>query len=136
MENISYHGTSREKSLSVINGIDLSMGRGELGKGFYTGTSIAMAKIWAERKFGSNAAIVEFEIDKSKFILLEGHVIGLRERLLIFWNKLKDKKITTSHTFGKDYVIAPFATNDVGHQIKFESPKAAEELNNSKKVIY
>lgn len=136
MENISYHGTSKEKSFSVIKGIDLSLGRGELGKGFYTGTSIAMAKIWAKQRFGSNGVVIEFEIDKSKFVLLEGHVIGSRKGVLIFWNKLKENKTTTSHTFGKDYVIAPFATNDVGHQIKFESKKAAEELNNSKKVIY
>jgi len=136
MENISYHGTSKEKASSVIKSIDLSLGRGELGKGFYTGTSIAMATIWARRKFRSNPAVVEFEIDKSKFVLLEGYVIGSREKVWTVWKGLMGNCTTTSHTFGKDYVIAPFAKNDVGHQIKFESPKAAEELNNSTKVIY
>jgi hypothetical protein len=32
--------------------VDVGIGKGELGKGFYTGFSIALAAIWAQTRYG------------------------------------------------------------------------------------
>ena len=42
MDNISFHGTNNASALKIIsNGVDVNIGRGELGKGFYSGSSIS-----------------------------------------------------------------------------------------------
>ncbi len=136
MDNIIYHGTSKEKAPDIVKSVDLNLGRGELGRGFYTGTSIAMAKVWATHRFPKSYAVVKFEISEQKFLLLDGHLIRTKTRVKKIWDDLREKNITDTYLFGKDYVMAPFATSDIGHQIKFESQKAANELNDSKKTIY
>lgn len=139
MENISFHGTSLTNARKIVgspNKIDVSLGRGELGQGFYTGTSIALAAIWAQIKYKNNGAVIKFEIDESEFVKLNGHVIKKRRGLKKLWNTLKNQKKTLTYKFGFDYIISPFATIvETGSQLKYESKKAENVLNNSKAKI-
>jgi len=139
MENISYHGTSLANAKKIVgspNQVDVTIGRGELGQGFYTGTSIALAAIWAHAKYKEKKAVIKFEISESDFIQLNGHFIKKRNILKRIWNDLIDKGTTLTHKFGYDYVISPFATiEEIGSQLKFESKKAENKLNNSKATI-
>src|SRR5574344_1855501 len=74
MKNIrkteSYHGTTVVASQNIVKGaIDVSMGGGELGQGFYTGTYIWEAKSWARMKHNSNA-VVEISVSENIFYQL------------------------------------------------------------------
>lgn len=139
MENISFHGTSLTNAKKIVgspNQVDVTQGRGELGQGFYTGTSIALAAIWAQSRYQENGAVIKFEINESDFIQLNGYYIKKRNKLKNIWNLLIDKGTTLTHKFGYDYVISPFATiEEIGNQLKFESKKAENTLNNSKATI-
>lgn len=139
MENISYHGTSLTNANKIVgspNNVDVTLGRGELGQGFYTGTSIALAAIWAQSRHKKNSAVIKFEIRESDFIQLNGHLIKKRNILKRIWNDLIDRGTTFTHKFGYDYVVSPFATvQEIGSQLKFESKKAENTLNNSKATI-
>lgn len=141
MENISYHGTSLTQSNQMIgkhqNTINVDLGKGELGKGFYTGTSIALAATWAYNKHKDNGVIIHFIIKEEEFIKLRGHIIKKRNKIVGLWKRLMKVQNTDSHKFGYDYVVSPFATiEETGSQIKFESKKAEEVLNNSKAQVY
>ncbi len=139
MENISFHGTSISNANKIVgspNKVDVSLGRGELGQGFYTGTSIALAAIWAQSRHRSNSAVIKFELSESDFVKLSGHVIKKRKCLKKIWNDLIKQKKTLTHKFGFDYIISPFATvEETGSQLKFESKKAENVLNNSRADI-
>jgi len=139
MENVSFHGTSLTNAKKIVgspNQVDITLGRGELGQGFYTGTSIALAAIWAQSRHNGNSAVIKFEISESDFIGLNGHLIKKRSILKKIWNDLIQKKTTLTHKFGYDYIISPFATvEETGSQLKFESNKAENTLNNSKATI-
>lgn len=140
MDNISYHGTKNESANQIVGppiNIQVSRGRGELGAGFYTGSSIALASIWARTKHGSNGAVIEIDIPKPAFVQLNGRVIKTTDDVVSKWNELRNDKTTTTFLFKTDYIIAPFALlENTGHQLKFESQKAEDTLNNSKAVIY
>ncbi|MEO1485402.1 MAG: hypothetical protein AAFU57_06630 [Bacteroidota bacterium] len=139
MENISYHGTSLTNATKIVgspNNVDVTLGKGELGQGFYTGTSIALAAIWAQSRHEGNSAVIKFEISESDFIQLNGHLIKKRNKLKKIWNDLIERGTTVTHKFGYDYVVSPFATvQETGSQLKFESKKAEKTLNNSKATI-
>lgn len=139
MDNISYHGTSKLNAKSITGppmNVQVEKGRGELGKGFYTGSSIALAAIWAQARHRDNAVVIEFEIPKEKFITLNGHLIKTRSNVISKWRNLIVHGTTDSHTHNVDYVIAPFATIEhTGHQLKFESKKAENVLNTSKVIV-
>ena len=140
MSNISYHGTNKKDAEKIVgppSQLDISLGKGELGKGFYTGNSIALAAIWAQLRHKTEAVVIEFDIPKQKFVQLKGFVVKTQAEVIDNWHSLKSNGETNTHLFGYDYIIAPFATIEhTGNQFKFESKKAEEELKNSQKTIY
>ncbi|WP_116787919.1 DUF3990 domain-containing protein [Flavobacterium psychrotrophum] len=141
MDNISYHGTSSEFAESIVgppSNVDLTLGKGELGKGFYTGSSIALAAIWARSRYEDQGVVIEFEIPKANFVQLKGLLIKTQHEVVTHWETLKLAKKTKKFKFEDiDYVVAPFATVEhTGNQFKFESKKAEDELNSSNKIIY
>lgn len=140
MSNISYHGTNRVNAKKIVgppSNVDVNVGKGELGKGFYTGSSIALAATWARLRYGNDSVVIEFDIPKPRFVQLRGFMIKTQLEVVSTWNMLKTKNETTTFEFGHDYILAPFATiEESGHQYKFESQKAEEELNASRKEIY
>lgn len=140
MANISYHGTSKSDSLKIAGpptNVDISLGKGELGKGFYTGSSIALAAIWAYSRFQDQGEVIEFDIPKSEFVKLRGKTIKKKSSLISLWSKLKNSKKDKSYIAGYDYIIAPFATiEETGFQLKFESIKSQNCLNQSDIKVY
>lgn len=140
MDNVSYHGTNEDNAAIIIGpppGLDITVGKGELGKGFYTGSSIALAAIWAQNRYKEKGVVIEFDIPKDKFVQLKGLVVKTTMEVVDNWNTLKAGKETTTYEFGYDYIIAPFATIEhTGNQYKFESKKAENELNTSSKTLY
>jgi len=140
MSNISYHGTNKENASKIVgppSSVDVSVGKGELGKGFYTGSSIALAAIWAQLRYDTEAVVIEFDIPKQRFVQLKGISIKTQAEVADTWKKLKDNRETTTHEFGHDYIVAPFATiEESGHQYKFESKKAEDVLNACNKSVY
>ena len=66
--------------------MDVSIGKGELGRGFYTGSSIALAAIWAQLRYGNEAVVIEFDILKPRFVLLKGHVVKVAVEVTETWD--------------------------------------------------
>lgn len=134
-----FHGTGINHATSIVTGpphsIDVTLGGGELGRGFYLGNSYGMAVIWAKGKFGSNARVLKFHIEESHFMQLDGKVIKKRTKVYELWQDLIKAGSSNQFTFEADYILAPFATSDIGEQFKFESYKAEAVLNASKIVI-
>lgn len=140
MSNISYHGTNKKNAEKIVgppSQLDISLGKGELGKGFYTGNSIALAAIWAQLRHKTEAVVIEFNISKNNFVQLKGFVVKTQAEVIDNWHSFISKGETNSQVFEYDYIIAPFATIEhTGNQFKFESKKAEKELKNSGKTIY
>lgn len=135
MENISYHGTSMTNANKIIgssNNVDVTLGRGELGQGFYTGTSIAIAVSWANKRFGKDACVIKIEVDEEEFIKLDNIIIKSYLKVQNIWQRLRHYSKHDKFKFGTDYVMAPFATIEMDKQIKFESKKAEKTINCSK----
>lgn len=67
---IYYHGTTKNAIDAILkNGIDISKGCGELGKGFYVGSSLWRAYSWAWHKSQKNGiakdyGVIEFQLDE------------------------------------------------------------------------
>lgn len=140
MDNISYHGTNSANASKIVgppSQLDINIGKGELGKGFYTGNSIALAAIWAQLRHKTDAVVIEFDIPKQNFVQLKGYIVKTQAEVIDNWHTLKLDRATNSFEFGHDYIIAPFATIEhTGIQFKFESKKAEDELRNSSKTIF
>ncbi|MGB3227085.1 MAG: hypothetical protein WBB02_03850 [Saprospiraceae bacterium] len=131
MDNISYHGTNAKNANSIVgppSNIKLSIGKGELGKGFYTGSSLSLAVSWAFTRYESDAHIVELNIEIDEFIKLKPLVLDKIDNVLKVWKNSKDKKINQKY----DYIVAPFVTiRELGKQFKFESHKSEVTINKS-----
>ena len=139
MSNISYHGTNRTNASKIIgppSQVDVKVGKGELGRGFYTGSSIALAAIWAQLRYGNEGVVIKFDIPEPRFVQLKGMLIKTKDEVVNIWDRLKSDSETRTFLFGHDYIIAPFARiEESGHQLKFESQKAEDELNASLKQV-
>lgn len=140
MDHISYHGTNKENAVKIVGPpsmLDIEIGKGELGKGFYTGTSIAVAAIWAQNRYPKDGVVIEFNISPLNFVKLRGHIIKTQADVLDKWKDLKKNNLTSDYTIGYDYIVAPFATiEESGSQFKFESKLAEDELKSSQKNVY
>ncbi|MNJ83828.1 hypothetical protein D3C87_12540 [compost metagenome] len=140
MSNVSYHGTNKENASKIVgppSNVDVNVGKGELGKGFYTGSSIALATIWAQLRYKSEAVVIEFDIPKERFVQLQGKLIKTQSEVVDTWKKLKGSRETATFVSEHDYIVAPFATIELtGYQFKFESKKAEDQLNASNISVF
>ncbi|WP_143756239.1 hypothetical protein [Chryseobacterium sp. VAUSW3] len=140
MDHISFHGTNKQNAKKIVgppSELDIEIGKGELGKGFYTGSSVALAAIWAQNRFSNNGAVIQFNIPAIDFVKLRGHLIKTRNDVIYNWKSLKDTNQTSEHTFGFDYILAPFASiEESGHQFKFESKLSENQLKSCQKFVY
>lgn len=118
-----FHGTDQTSAATIIGppaAVNVTLGGGELGRGFYAGSEISMA---AARAKGRQRALLEITIDNAAFVKLDRHIIAKRRDLISQWNDLKTAGTTRSHLFKRDVVVAPFATFSFAWQYKFESKK-------------
>lgn len=135
----SYHGTSINSANNIVgppSNIDVTRGGGELGRGFYVGENISLAKGIAIGKHGqANAAVIKFDINDADYVRLNVRNIHRRQFVNQLWQILNTAGQKYLYLFNVDVVCAPFATIDFSYQYKFESANAQTILNNSVKQI-
>lgn len=130
-----YHGTDIKAADSIMtNGVDVTLGGGELGRGFYVGENPALVAARAKGKNKENFAVIEFKVDVSQFIRLDMKIVRRRELLVKQWEKLMRNNTTRSKLYDVDVVCAPYATFEFSNQYKFESESAETVINNATKT--
>lgn len=128
-----FHGTNDQIADDLSKDlIDINLGSGEFGKGFYTGDLKYHALAWAHNKYGTNKALVTFNISDTDFENLDPKLLNEKEaieyRLLI-------KKLgqTKTYEFGANSVWGPVVGRKYENysQVKFESITSQNLLNSS-----
>lgn len=132
----SYHGTSPDIAKKIADGnIDISLGGGELGRGFYTGQYEHEAKAWAFHISGT--------IEKNVVLLKQENVydfLGFNIKNLNIHqatqtrNNLKSEDTKRTYLFDVDIVTSKIigTTSVSGCQIKWESNLSEFYLNSYK----
>lgn len=126
-----YHGTLLTTAEDLVDGkIDVSLGGGELGMGFYTGEHLWVAKAWAANRHGTQGAVVHIEVEDEEFFGLEPILLS-RIDALKHRDEIRKKKSTRTHTFKGNLVWSPIVgtTRIDADQYKFENSKAQKILN-------
>lgn len=130
----SYHGTSIRNARLLARGrVDVSLGGGELGRGFYTGEHLHEAKAWAFHNSGDRQNnVVRFStadssIDSLSFAVLDYSTASLRRY------HIKRSGATRTYLFGRDMIWAPIvgSARAIGDQYKWESMVAQRLLNDA-----
>jgi hypothetical protein len=138
---ISYHGTSTSDAAHIVAGnVSVSLGGGELGRGFYTGEQLHLAKAWAFNRFGDKARnVIEFDVPDPEFFALKVGPLDGREATLMRGH-IRNRDETRTYLFGYDVVWSQIvgSTSVNGDQYKWESDKSEKLLNGtpcSRRVI-
>lgn len=141
-----YHGTDPATAVKLLNcKVDISIGGGEFGKGFYLGTSKRLAKRrafhktegslgtaqQAMRSNNKNTFMVQFErweIEKtfSQLVLNRNDSISL-------YHRIKSAKVQSSYLSNRDYIVGIIVGTKRYYDItqyKFESDKSEKVFNN------
>jgi len=131
----SFHGTLSQTAQVLITGaISVNHGKGELGKGFYTGEYLHEAKTWAFQCYGQKKNnVIQFEHYDDDFFSLNIMEMNYSQA----YKKRADiKKIgkTSTYQFNVDVVWSPIVgtTRVSGYQYKWESQKSNILLNSIK----
>lgn len=135
---IAYHGTDKKSATNIVGppaSVDVTKGRGELGRGFYLGESVALAASLSKGRYGANGAVIKYDIDDSEFVKLNIRTLNNRQFLYRLWLSLIKRKTTHLHLFNVDVMCAPFATIHFSYQYKFESLAAQNTLNSKSTSI-
>jgi hypothetical protein len=131
----TYHGTSPAQANQIAQGnVDVSLGGGELGQGFYSQTNLYEAKQWAFHRFGGRQAnVVEFAHDDNDIENLNYQLLGTGGASLLR-QKIKALGATRTYKFFVDMVWSPIVGSERihGDQLKWESDKSAQLLNGTK----
>lgn len=133
-----YHGTNITSANNIIGppcNVDLTLGGGELGVGFYVGSSVALSGSRAKSKYKRNSAIIEFNILPKDYYSLSLLILYNRTSVRKFWNLLRKTRRTHSYQYGYDIIRAPFAVIYYSLQEKYESINGKNLLDNSFKRI-
>lgn len=131
----SYHGTSSAHAAQLQAGnVDVALGGGELGQGFYTGEYLYLAKAWALHVSGDKQKnVVQFASNDNDFVCLD-LVILEYEAAFAIRKCIKKHGLTRTYKINFDAIWSPIVGKRGinGNQIKWES-KTAEVLLNSNK---
>jgi hypothetical protein len=129
-----YHGTSRPHATAMAatspnpGTIDVSRGRGEFGRGFYTQDSAGNAFRRAQLLYGGSAVVMVLAINSHAY-----HGLTFK-RLALNAAKKLDAKLTgrnTRHTYttADDVVVGPLVNQPNIMQQKFQTANAQALLN-------
>lgn len=127
-----YHGTDATTAHALAANprlVDVTRGGGELGRGFYTGDSVALAIAWARGR-DANGRVLEVEVDTSQYASLAVKTLNWPQ-VWTTWQQLFATGQTHTYLFGYDVVYGPLATNPHVGQHKFESQAAEKVLQQS-----
>lgn len=136
-----YHGTNKNTAIKIFDGkIDVTIGGGELGQGFYTGDLSHEAFSWSWHKFKKDKAVVKLTIDDDDFLNLTPECPDIHQTKT-YRNKIRSNGETRIYKFHKNVIWAPVVGKiiDNFHQFKYESSTAQDYLNNEtvlKKIYY
>lgn len=130
----SYHGTSSTIAARIAQGnVNVTLGGGELGQGFYTGEHLYLAKAWALQVHKDKTKnVVEFETPDK---VVESMDIEILDHGMASLKKVEIRRLnlTRGYKFGVDMVWAPIVGKEKisGDQYKWESKISENFLNNS-----
>ncbi|MEL4456704.1 hypothetical protein [Lutimonas vermicola] len=133
-----YHGTDRKAAKLIYKGnINVNLGVGELGQGFYMGNFLHEAKAWAFHKNGKNNiqnSVIQFTI--KPFLSLKYRYIGTKRARALY----KKNKINNGHRtfkFNKDLIHSKvFMVERYDfQQLKWESLKGEKTVNTISKAL-
>ncbi|ESU20213.1 hypothetical protein FEDK69T_30280 [Flavobacterium enshiense DK69] len=130
-----YHGTSTNSANSIVGppaNINLTLGGGELGVGFYVGQSVSLCAGRAKSKYGTNTCLIEFKISPSNYYSLRILRIHNRDYVRRLWIRLNRTSNRNTYLFNYDIVRAPYAVIYYSLQEKFESLNAKNILETSR----
>lgn len=133
-----YHG-SDINSIKLIRtkGADVSLGCGELGRGFYVGSSLWRAFSWAWIKSKrQKCGVIEYQIDEATFLTLV-LLCKNRDSTHVTYNNLKSSGNEKTWVSNHDAIWAPIVGKNVqdAYQIKFESVIGEYFINQQKKKV-
>jgi hypothetical protein len=128
---VFYHGAIRHFARAMIGpprAIDVGLGGGELGRGFYTQSSIGNAMRWASGRSPQNAVVISVSLQDAAYNLLSKQI--LKGKQVRRWNyRLRQTHNENIHVFNCDVVVGPIISKPHIEQQKFESPNAQAALN-------
>lgn len=132
---ISYHGTSDSFISTILIKIDISLGGGELGMGFYSGEYLHVAKAWAYNKHNKSKSVLKLETPDDSVEALNIYLLDHTSANNLRSNLRKTNQCRT-FTSGHDLIWAPIVgtTKSSSEQYKWESTDS-EKLLNSNLVI-
>src|SRR5574343_385687 len=132
-----YHGTSRAFATAMAGPvgpppgpgtIDVTRGRGEFGRGFYTQDSKGNAFRRGYLLYGSNAAVLVLTIDDETY-----HALNILRLTLNGAQKLaatlRSNKTQATYTTVHDAIVGPIVTQPKITQQKFQTTIAQDLLN-------
>ena len=130
---VFFHGTRRADAAAMAGPpgtIDVTIGSGEFGQGFYTQDSSANALTWVQHKFpaGQFPCLLELNIDDQAFANLSARTLT-RLQAIRLTQRLRAAGITGTHTEGVDVVLGLLNGSNWIDQQKFESHASQSVLN-------
>lgn len=130
----SYHGTSSTNAASLASGaIDVTLGGGELGRGFYTGEHLHEAKAWAFHTSGDRTSnVVKLTTHDDQVEVLDLKLVDAGTAGLVRY-RIRAAGGTRTYLFGHDMIWAPIVGTEKasGDQYKWESAASSLLLNDS-----
>ena len=133
----SYHGTSSVNAAALTSGtIDVTVGGGELGRGFYSGEHLHEAKAWAYHTSGNKTSnVVKLSTDDKEVELLDLKLMDAGSAGLAR-HRIRTADATRTYLFGHDMIWAPIVGSEKvsGDQYKWESDASARLLNDPKRT--
>lgn len=130
-----FHGTSERHAAKIEAGsIDVALGGGELGRGFYTGEFLHEARAWAfHTTVEGNARVVEFEIDDADFFATAPLSLTASQAMA-YRNNIRLADATRTYLFDRNVVWSEIVGSDrvKGDQYKWESSAAGTLINGPK----
>lgn len=126
-----YHGTNQTNAITIYKGqIDVTIGGGELGRGFYAGDLSHEAFIWAWHKYKINKAVVKLTLDDNELLNLNPCCLNKWETI-IQRTRIRINNQTRTFQFNENIVWAPVVGKDISNfnQFKYESEISERYLN-------
>ncbi len=133
---ICYHGCPQNVIETLVSGkIDISLGGGELGRGFYSTLDLWVAKRWALSNYQSET-VLKIEISDESFDDLDSLILS-KSQVQYYRKLIKKLKETRTYQFHRNIIYSPIVGDRMADknvfQLKWES-KMAERLLNSDAV--
>lgn len=136
-----YHGTDDASAQAIYStGADIEKGQGELGKGFYIGSSMWRAFSWAwlraKKEKCSSYAVIEYRIAECDLLKLNLLCLNRQSAVGIF-SYLKQTNQKETWMSNHDAIWAPLVGQNIkdSFQIKFESSQGEIFINHQNKTL-